>query len=169
MLRRDRKVCSVTPGPRDRNDTDPIAAAYQAGDTVADIAARHRINPATVHRRLARSGVPLRGQTTRRDWSDVLTRDYLADQLAQGHGARTIAADCGAGHAVVTDALHRHGLRPPLSRRERDRLRRWYERDGLTVAEIGERLGLSTSRAVRQRLRDAGVTMRGPGRRPASG
>jgi predicted ArsR family transcriptional regulator len=59
--------------------------------------------------------------------------------------------------------MARHGLVDTDPAEDRQ-LRRWYERDGLTIPQIAGRLDVHP-RTARRRLIAAGITLRPPGRR----
>lgn len=90
-----------------------LVAAYRDGESVASLARRYATKPTTVRRRLVDAGVevaPRRGRVAGRDWSRVLTRDYLAARRAAGASVNAIARDVGCAHGTVTAALRRHGV-----------------------------------------------------------
>jgi AcrR family transcriptional regulator len=132
--------------------------------TVADIAAEAGVDPATVHRALRRHDIPLRGPAGRRQWGDVLTAEFLGARKAAP--ATEIAEELGCSPSVVQEHRAMHGLLDlpdGLDWRAAQRLKRLYERDCLSVVQVGEAIGVS-KRTARRYLLAAGVTLRARGR-----
>jgi hypothetical protein len=92
----------------------------------------------------------------------VQNREWLAEQVAQGRSADEIAVTAGVSVATVKAWLRRHQIDvsgPRLSGRQ---LTSRYRALG-SIAALAEELGVAPETA-RQRLIDAGVDLKRPGR-----
>lgn len=145
----------------DRGWLDQAYAVEQRA--VADIADEAGADPSNVWRALARHRIPLRGRGDVENWAAYLTPDVLQPYLDDGWSAAAIGRDLGCNHSTVIEAMARHQLLD-VDPAEARQLHRWYERDGLSIAEVAARLGCHP-RSARRRLLAAGVTIRPAGRR----
>lgn len=129
------------------------------GAEASAIATELGVDVSTVHRALRRHNIPAVGGP----WRQILSPERLRRDLDAGLSLTAIAKVAGCDRATVRYWLARHKLlrRPPAS--EVRTLRRWYERDGLTIGQVADRLGVNRKTATR-RLLAAGVTLRPRGR-----
>ena len=106
------------------------------------------------------------GRPPGRSWAQVLTREFLERELAEGRSVAQIAATVGCAENTVRSylALHqlqapRGGVHPP----GREELAGTYGELG-TIGAVGQRYGVSFATA-RRWLLEAGVPLRPPARR----
>lgn len=131
----------------------------EEGADAGAIAGELGVDVSTVHRALRRHNIPAVGGA----WGQLLSPERLRRHLDAGLSLTAIAKDTGCDRATVRYWLARHELLEPPPASEVRRLRGWYERDGLTVGQVAERLGVNRTTATR-RLLAAGITLRPRGR-----
>ncbi|MGK5556336.1 helix-turn-helix domain-containing protein [Actinomadura kijaniata] len=127
-------------------DRQAIVAAYAAGESVAQIAARYRMHDSTVHKALRAAHVEL-DQT--RGAKGIDTGQVVARRRA-GQSVRQIAAALGVWPSVVDYHLAKAGeVQPPPHTsypHTRDRVLALARAEpGLTQDQIAARLGVSRS------------------------
>lgn len=145
-------------------DPDHLRRRYlDDGAPVAEIAAEIGRDPAAIYRALRRDGIPLRGHPDRRDWSEILTYEYLDECQSAGMGTGDIAQAVDADWSTVAEWEARHGLSDRVDEQDRALVRRWYVEEGCSIAEVARRAMIGT-RTARRWLLEAGVTLRPRGR-----
>jgi lambda repressor-like predicted transcriptional regulator len=88
-----------------QSETAELVAGYQAGMTVRELAARHRISRQTVSAILERQGVPRRyRKLSDQQIQAAITAYQAGDSLA------TIATRCGVHANTIWNALRRVGV-----------------------------------------------------------
>jgi uncharacterized protein (DUF433 family) len=157
-------MLSGSSGKRSRSDVlaKDVAAHYQAGETVYQVAAHFHVAPSTVLRRLDEAGVARRPRST-----PVLFPVDEAIRRVQQDGTTfaQLARDYQVGVDAVRGQLRARGIHaPPLSnpRVLRDipnsQIAALY-RSGLTIAKLAAHFGVSSD-TIRTRLRAAGIAAR---------
>jgi len=148
--------------------------------TVAEVGARLRLSPSGVWHILARAGVNRRKPGPRptthlRERNDEIARAYAQEGLTlEGVGRRFGLSPSGVWHILARAGVNGRRGGPPCGSRWRkwtrrnDEIARLYAERDLTLREIGERFGL-TSSAVYYVLQKGGVSRRKPGPRPTAG
>lgn len=146
---------------------DYLQAAYVDDQmSIEAIAAEVGCSSSTVNRWLAAYGIPRRGHQPGLDnllYDDRLSRDFVNRRMAERANLADIAREVGCTITAVRLAVARHGLedgvegvrppRPPCA--SADELRVLYE-IGLSLQEIGSRLGVSRTK-VRADLSRFGI------------
>jgi uncharacterized protein (DUF433 family) len=144
-----------------------VAATYQAGASVTELASRHRVSVSTICRVLDRAGVPRRSPG--RSVSPARGREeQIASAYRSGETIEQIAARLGCSITPVRAALRRAGVatRGPGRRRrsvDADDIVERYSA-GATLAELGADYGVS-SKVIADVLETRGIARRSPGRR----
>jgi transposase-like protein len=92
------------PRPPEHPWADDAEKRTRAGESVASIARRHRVDRKTVERALDRRGVP-HGSASRPGWADDATTRYEA-----GEPAGALARRYGVSHSKVTNELRKQGV-----------------------------------------------------------
>jgi AraC-like DNA-binding protein len=168
------------PGPAPLHDGRSLdwgraIEAYDQRWLIQEIAEDSEVHVSTVHRVLKASEVDRHPPRGRRQWTSVLTKEYLLSvkRLSSGEVAfhagmvdeTSTRAQRRTATKIVWEWRVKHGLQRPAPAVDPEQLRQWYREDDLTVAEIASKLGLG-DRATQRHLRAAGITLRPPGRRP---
>ena len=102
------------PGDRRRTELPPAAKQlYESGRTLAQVAAKFRVSPDTVQKRLRELGTTIRPAKIK--YGHVLTAERLRFlYLLRNWRADEIARECGCNTGTVYNWLRRNGI--PLKR-----------------------------------------------------
>lgn len=143
-------------GTRRRLDIDPtaLAAEYQAGATVAELAAKHHASDWTINSRLKDAGVRMRDRNER----PKIPTERIIELHKKGLNHKQIAAEIGLSDVTVGNRLRAAGIRVGRVHVHFDEeLAVEMARDGRTAWAISKVVGVCRTTVV-DRLATHGIT-----------